>query len=506
MPKIQNHTRPKPLVLAVTEGWGVAPLQADQAFVTSQPRQLLDLMSHYPAASLTTGENPGGEQGHKMIGLGRNVRHLRDIINDAVENGTLEKHLEPVAGAARFGRLHLISLLSRSDKEASFSQFLAILDWIEEHNVSNEIFIHVILDGRDTAAKTGKQMIKELESRLGTRARIATVTGRMYALDIYNQPARLQRATQAIAEANGNQIISIEQALAESYEKKIFDEEFAPTVLLDTAGQPIGKSQSGDTVLFCHHTAIALRPLAEALVTARVYDHYFSLAALGNEQIVPLFESDPVKNSLSEVISAAGLRQLRLSDSEGYGFVTTALNGGTMEPWPLEERYLLPFSARPVYADQLMQQQKALTKEVQKAVIENRHDVIIVTFSGLDRITHAGTGTEVSEMITTLDDCLARLAKTVLEHDGVLIWVGSHGLAEQVISEATTTESRHTGNPVPCLLIGKAFAGLTLRLGEVVGGDLSARKPAGSLANIAPTMLSLLRLPIPSAMTGKSFF
>lgn len=506
MPKIENHSRPKPLVLAVVEGWGVAPMHGDQVFAVNQPNQLLDLMSHYPTASLTTGENPGGEQGHMMIGLGRNVRHLRDLINDDIQSGALEERLAPVAKAAQSGRLHLVSLLSRSETEASFQHLLAILDWAEHHTTAPNIFIHAILDGRDSSPKAGQQIIKELEKQLGTRARIATVTGRMYTLDIYNQPARLQRAMQAIIKGNGNHVLSIEQALTESYEKKIFDEEFSPTVVIDESGQPVGSSQSGDTVLFCHHTVIALRPLVEALVTTGAYSHYFTLAPIGNEQIVSLFENGPIKNSLGEVISAAGLRQLRLSDSEGYGFVTAALNGGGIEPWPLEERYLLPFNTRPVYVDQLLQQQKALTKEVQKAVIENRHDVIMVTFSGLDRIGHSGTGSEVGEMITTLDDCLARLAKTVLEHDGVLLWVGSHGLAEQMSGEAAITEIQHTDNPVPCLLIGKTFAGLTLRLGEVAGGDLSARKPAGSLADIAPTVLSLLRLPIPHVMTGKSFF
>jgi len=326
----------------------------------------------------------------------------------------------------------------------------------------------------------------------------------MYALDLYGHTNRLERAVSVMTTAEGNQATSALQALDDSYENKIFDEEVAPTHI-KTEGKELGIT-AGDTVLFCHFNSISIRPLATHLTGISPQARFFSLTSYEVEHITSLFETHETHQTLGEVIAATHYRQLRIADSESFSFITSALNGGIDTPYALEERSLQALTPSSDYATSLLESQTYVTKEALKAVTENRYDFIALTFSGLDRLGHNGNVKQVMEMISALDTSIGKIVKTTIEHDGVAVIVGTHGLVEQLSLNSSEGTYHHTNNPVPLIIAGKPLAGRSLGVGEPVGGDLSTIRPAGSLIDVAPTILTLMRLPVPLEMTGKSLF
>lgn len=505
MSRIKKYLRPKPVVLITIEGWGVAPLHPGNILQEASWPHLLDVMSHYPAMSLTSGHTDGSEYGHMLLGLGHIPLLPKAHIDAAIENNIFQEKLESVAKTIGTGSLHLITLVTHAQNEVSFIHLLEIIEWAKKALPKTKVYIHAILDGRDTSSKAGRKVLQELEEKLGSQMQIVSLCGRMYALDLYGHTSRLERAIAVMTKGEGNQAASASQALEDSYEKKIFDEEVAPTAIKSEANEATVISDN-DTVLFCHFNPIAIRPLVQFLTLMRPTIHYVSLGSYEVESVAPLFEIPQAAQTLGEIISSSHYRQLRIADSEGYPFITAALNGGKDSPYPLEERHLVPLVPNENYLDSLLEGQTQVTKEALKAITENRHDFIALTFSGLDRLGHTGNIKDVMEIMTALDTNVGKIVKTVIEHDGVAVIVGTHGLVEQLSLNSGEGKYEHTNHPVPFIIAGKPLAGRSLGVGEPVGGDLSTIRPVGSLVDVAPTILTLMRLPIPPDMTGKSLF
>lgn len=386
------------------------------------------------------------------------------------------------------------------------SHILALLDWLKNNTPKLPVYVHAIMDGRDTTDKAGKKIISEFEKKLSSHMKIASVMGRMYALDIHGHTSRVQRAVQSLLETEGIQASSAEELLEANYQKKIFDEEITPTIIHQDSTSEFGNIQAGDTVLFCNFEVLSLRALATALVQTTNNVTYLSLSPYNLESITPIFEAPPTSQSLGEIISAANYRQLRIADSDGYAFITAALDGGQEKAWPLEDYRLIQTPALDNYLEALLATQTIITKEVVKNVVEARYDFIALTFSGLDRLGQTGKQAELTTLMRALDNNIEKIVKTVLEHDGVVVIVGSHGLVEKIDLTSETVNHKRTTNPVPFILVGKPFAGLSLGFGEPVSGDFSSLPPAGTLLDVAPTILTLLGLSIPAEMTGKSLF
>lgn len=508
----KKYLRPKPVVLVTVEGWGVAPTHSDNLLRAADPRHFNDLISHYPALVLhASGEEvgaladqkSGGELGHLVLGLGRAMMNPRLIIDQAIRHGDFETTLITVREAVESGALHIISLLSHAETEASGTHLRAIFEWSQRHIPNTPLFLHLIVDGRDTSAKAGKQLVAELSASLPSHVTIASLCGRLYGLDVHQHDERIELAVQAIAFGQGASAVSAESALTAYYEQKVFDEAIPPTVVSGSNGT----IKPGDTLLFCNFDSLSLCQVAAALMdsvdnTVRA----FSLGEYHLEKVTPLFSIAPLQHSVGEIIAEAGYRQLRLSDSEGYGLVTAALNGGREQPFALEEREVVQTEIKTTYAETLLAAQEEVTKRILKAISEQRYDFIAVTLSGLDRVGHAGTAEEITKMINAIDAALGKITALTIEHEGVVLIVGSHGLVEHISLTGHQTAHHHTLHPVPFILVGKQFAGYSLGLPQAVGGDLSTSAPSGSLKDIAPTILSLMRLGIPPEMTGKSFF
>jgi len=521
MTEIKKFLRPKPMVLITLEGWGVAPAHSANAISEADPKYFKYIISHYPALTLhATGKSVGSlltvsvgtELGHSALGLGRPVVNYCSLIDQEIVSGNFEKSLKPLFVTMHTGAVHVVGLISTVQLEASVGHLQALLLVLKEVlPQGRKIFLHAILDGRDMSAKGGQRLLQEIEEKLqACNGAIASVTGRLFALDNHEHSSRLEKTVLAMVAGKGNTAISATQAVADSYVKKIFDEEFSPTTINDLEQQPVATISTEDTIVFFNCNPTSIRPLVSSFIKyfsgAAKLPRMLSLVEYDIEEVTSLFTMPSQHNFLGECIAEAGFRQIRISDSEGYVPITTFLNAGHEHSVIGEDRRLVPIPISTEYSTHPGLGSMDIAKETVKVIEENKYDFIAVNFSALDRVGHLSNITTAKAAVTSIDQALRKVVDAVLEVSGVAIIVGSHGLAEQLVSVNGEKFSPHTQNPVPFILVGNAFAGFSLGLPEAVGGDLSLLTPTGSLIDVAPTILTLMRLSVPSVMTGHSFF
>lgn len=516
MAAIKKTVRPKPVVLITLEGWGIAPAFSGNAITEAQPPYFNHLISHYPAlslkpvlssAGLASGVSITNELSHRAIAYGQHETDLCSIIDKRILSGDFKNDLNLISDKIVSRPFHIISLVSKSTSEASLNHLEAVINWLTSVP-HQQVFLHVILDGRDMSSKGGQALVLEIEKKLqAVKGEIATITGRLYALDLHQHESRINKTIAALTQGQGNQASSVTEAFQQSYDKNIFDEDFSPTIITKN-DLPVASITSDDVILFLNFDSIALRPLAATLV------EYFSFLPLAfslveyrlEGKVQTVYKNQAPLKTFTEIISEAGFRQLRISDSEGFANVTAFLNGGSEKTFSGEDRQLVVVPVVDTYQDTPSFNNEEITKIAVKAIEDNKYDFIAISFSNLDRVAHLGNIEVAKKAVLSIDAALTKIIGSVLETSGVAIIVGSHGLAEQMNENSADHFLPHTTNTVPFILAGKQFAGYSLGLPEAIGGDLSILSPAGSLLDIAPTILKLLRLPIPKEMTGKSFF
>lgn len=521
MTEVKKYLRPKPLVLITLEGWGVARAHSANAITEANPEYFKFLISHYPALTLlASGESVGAllsetvgtELGHLAIGLGRPVINYCTLVDQEIASGNFSKLCETEFADIREGSVHLIGLISTVQVEASLHHLQSLLKSLKESlPLDTKIFLHAILDGRDMSAKGGRHLLEDIEKELKTcNGTIASITGRLYGLDSHEHKARLEKTVTTMVEGKGNTSISALQAVSDNYQKKIFDEELPPTAITSSGDTPVALISKEDTVIFFNFNPISIRPLARSLIqqfsATESHPQCISLVPYDDPEIKPLCILRSQSNFLGECISEAGFRQIRISDSEGYVSITSFLNGGNDVSVSGEDRHLISLSGETEYSTRPELGTTDIAKETVKIIEENKYDFMAVNFSALDRVGHMSNISLAKDVVIAIDRALRKIIEAVLQANGVAVIVGSHGLAEQLISINGEKFSPHTINPVPFILVGKPFAGYSLGFPEAVGGDLSLITPVGSLIDVAPTILKLLKLSVPSVMTGKSFF
>ncbi len=500
-------SRPKPVVLLILEGWGVAPAHPGNAITEAAPAYFDYLLSHYPAVTVTTPRPATAEAGHAMIGLGRPYQSALELINSSITDNTFKTMpvLRQALAAARHGRLHILSLLSSVEAESSRSHLEALLSAAQAAHVEN-VYVHAILDGRDSAPTAGQELISDLERRVKAMGgRVASFSGRVYALDQTHHYERTEKYAAALSSAAGPKCRDAAAAIGDHYANKIFDEELPPTIVVDENDAAVGAIQPGDIVICTHMSGAAMRQLVTALSAVPAESPtLLSLVDYGIGAVKTIFSASIVKTTLGTMIAGAGLRQLRISDSEGFADVTCFLNGGACAAQPDEDRMLIPALVTEAESERSEEEIEALSKELLRAIEAKNHDVIIVTFSALDRIAHTADLPATIAAVQAIDAALKRIVSAVLSVGVVALGTASHGLAEVTMLPVTMDFAAHSDRPVPLLLIGSQFAGYSLRFPQPVGGDLSLLEPVGTLADVAPTIARLLRLNIPPEMTGRS--
>jgi len=504
----------QPLLLMILDGWGLNPHPENNAIAQARTPNMTRLCREYPCTDIGTsgmsvglpeGQMGNSEVGHLNIGAGRIVYQDLTRISKSISDGDFFENsvlLDCIRTArAAGGRLHLAGLLSDGGVHSHNTHLYGLLELARREGV--ETFVHCLMDGRDTPPKSGADYLAQLEAemaRIGA-GRIATVIGRYYAMDRDNRWDRVEQAYNAIVRGEGDFRRSAREAIESSYAGGVTDEFVKPAVIT-ADGQPVGALRDGDGFIFFNFRsdrareitrALALddcpgfvrhdRPRLAAYVCMTDYDATFGLPiAYGQEALT---------NILGEVLGRQGLTQLRIAETEKYAHVTFFFNGGVEEPFPGEERCLIPSPREVATYDKKPEMSAYLvTDELLQRLDTGKYDVIVLNFANADMVGHTGIMQAAVQAIEAVDDCVGRLAAKVLEKGGKAIITADHGNAEVMVDETGGPHTAHTTDRVPLILVDDSRKGGKLR--------------PGVLADIAPTMLQLLGIPQPKEMTGKS--
>lgn len=521
--------RPKPLVLAILDGWGIAPPGDGNAIAQAKTPHIDRFIREYPAMTLfasgnevglSFGEMGNSEVGHLNIGAGRVYYQTFPRINKSIADGSFFSVDALVKAAEHVKKhnsaLHLLGLVSSGNVHASEDHLYALLDFAKQQKIK-KVFVHAVLDGRDATYNRGVDFIEKLKQKMkevGVGA-IATLSGRYYAMDRDNRWERVEKAYRAMAEGKADTYaVDPVQAVRASYDAGVYDEEFVPTVI-GKEGVPVGRVFEKDAVIFFNFRPDRARQITKAFVLPSfpkfereyIRDLFFvTLTEFEKElPVVIAFPPQVVEHCLAEVVSMAGLKQFHIAETEKYAHVTFFLNGTIEDPFPGEDRSIIP-SPKVASYDQAPEMSAAeIAKEAVKIIDANTHDVIFLNFANADMVGHTGDLGATVHGCEAVDKALSEVADHTLAKGGVLLVTADHGNAEEVVNLQTgERDKEHSTNPVPFLIIGKEFQGQAGPAGDPPEGDLSLMPPVGMLADVAPTVLNLLGIEKPPEMTGRS--
>jgi len=506
----------KPLLLMILDGWGIKPDSDHNAVKLAKTPNLDRLLADYPHAQIRTsglavglpeGQMGNSEVGHLNIGAGRVVYQDLTRITKAIDDGDFFRNpalLECIARTkAAGGRLHLAGLLSDGGVHSHNTHLYALLELAKKEGLT-DVFVHCLLDGRDTPPQSGADYLAQLEREMAGigRGRIATIMGRYYAMDRDNRWERVEQAYNAIVLGEGQRFADVRDAISKSYEAGVHDEFVLPAVLTDN-GKPVATLRDGDGFIFFNFRSDRAREITRAIalencdgfsrtghpalagyVCMTEYDATFGLPVA--------FPQLEMTNLLGGVLSDAGLKQLRIAETEKYAHVTFFFNGGVETPFPNEDRCLIP-SPKDVATYDLKPEMSAklVTEELLNRLDLDVYDVIILNFANCDMVGHTGVLQAAIGAVEAVDGCVGRVVAKILDMGGTALITADHGNAEQMIDENGEPFTAHTTNPVWLILADDSRKGTKLREG-------------GRLADIAPTMLHLLGLAQPMEMTGEN--
>lgn len=523
-----KNTRPKPVVLAIMDGWGIAQPYSGNAVSLANTAAYKEFMARYPsmtlrasgeAVGLPWGEAGNSEVGHLNLGLGRIVYQDLPRINRSISDGSFYSN-KVFANALEHVRknnskLHLIGLASNGGVHSSLDHLLALLALAKEKK-TERLFIHAFLDGRDTQYNSGLNYIKEIERncREYKVGRMASISGRFYAMDRDNHWERVSKAYMAMAAGEGNKYADPVKALEESYAKKIYDEEFVPVVITEN-DVPVGKIEDNDAVIFFNYRSDRARMITKAFVLPGL-EKFPRPAYLKNllfvtfteyEKNLPVeiaYPPEVIVNTLGEVLAKANLSQLRIAETEKYAHVTYFFNGGREDKSEKEEHVLVPSPRIESYDLKPEMSAIEVTDKLLQGLSDNIYDFILVNFANADMVGHTGNLKAAVKAVEIVDKCMDRLAKAVLKNEGVLLITADHGNAESMFNMQTgVIDKEHTSNPVPFIVVGKEYEGRAMNKQDAFSADLALVQPQGILSDIAPTILKIMNLPKPPEMTGR---
>lgn len=493
----------RPAVLVVLDGWGEAPPGPGNAVSLAETPVWDQLMARCPHAHLRTdgeavGLSPGqmgnSNVGHLNLGAGRVVYQDLVRIDRAIAGGEFQTNpvlLELLRGAQR---VHLLGLVSDGGVHSHLRHLLALLD-LARNLGTPRVFVHSFLDGRDVPPRSAGRYLEELERHLAAvgNAATATVMGRYWAMDRDRRWDRTRRAWQAMVAGEGHRAATAAQALEQAYARGENDEFVEPTVV-----DPAGVVRPGDAVFCFNFRADRARQITQAFTDPAfagfprefIEVRYASMTRYDETFTVPYaFAPIAVRNGLGEVWSKAGLRQLRIAETEKYAHVTYFFNGGEEEPYPGEERVLVPSPKVATYDLQPQMSAPQVTQEAVARIRSGRYDAVVLNYANADMVGHTGVLEAAVQAVETVDQSLGRLLAAVEDQGGFALICADHGNIERMREADGTPHTAHTTNPVPLVL---------------VGGPPGAGLADGILADVAPTLLGLEELAVPPEMTGKS--
>jgi 2,3-bisphosphoglycerate-independent phosphoglycerate mutase len=511
MASAAQSARPRPAVLCILDGWGWRPETQDNAIAAAKTPNYARMLSDCPHALLSTsgravglpaGQMGNSEVGHMNIGSGRIVAQDLPRIDVAIEDGTFASRpalldLIARAGAAK-GAVHVAGLLSPGGVHSHQSHISALVRVLSDAKLP--VFVHAILDGRDTAPKSALGFLKSFEESISglPGVRIATVSGRYYAMDRDKRWDRVQLAYDAIVDGEGHGESDAQAAIADSYNKGVGDEFVEPCVIGEYAGM-----SDGDGFIFANFRADRAREISLALLDTgfegfkRKRTVHFSAAAGMteysdelNKRMSALFPAENVTATLGELVAQLGLKQLRIAETEKYAHVTFFLNGGREAQFEGEDRILVPSPKVATYDLKPDMSAREVVARLETAIGSGKYDLIVVNFANPDMVGHTGIMNAAVEAVGVIDECLGRLRAAVEKSDGVLLVTADHGNIEMMKDPVThEPHTAHTTLDVPIIVVN---ARGVMKLAN------------GRLSDVAPTLLALMGLNKPPLMTGHS--
>jgi len=511
------------------DGWGISQDYSGSAITQAKTPVIDKLIAEYPSTTLrASGESVGlpwgemgnSEVGHLSLGLGRIIYQDLPRINKEISEGSFYRNkvlLKAIQHVKKNNsKLHLLGLVSDGCVHATIDHLYALLLLVKKYNLE-KVYIHAILDGRDTAFDTGRNFISSVERSMAENkiGQIATVSGRFYTMDRNNNWDRTAKAYLAMTEGKGNKSEKAVSAIEQSYKKKIYDEEFVPTVIYKN-GEPVAKIEDNDAVIFFNFRPDRARQITKAFILPDL-DKFARPKFLKNllfigfseyEKDLPMeiaFSQENIVNSFGEVLANAGLKQLRIAETEKYAHVTYFFNGGRETKSVGEDHTLVPSPAVSSYDQKPEMSALEVAKKVIEAVNKDQYNFILVNFANPDMVGHTGNLKAAIKAVETVDNCVEKIVSSVLAKDGLVLITADHGNAEQMYNMQTgQIDKEHTTNPVPFILVSKDYAGRNIGWPSVAGSDLSVIQPRGILSDIAPTIIKILNLKKPKEMTGIS--
>jgi 2,3-bisphosphoglycerate-independent phosphoglycerate mutase len=500
----------KKVILVIMDGWGLGKIASSDAIQQANVPFVSSLYNKYPNTTLVTcGEEVGlpdgqmgnSEVGHLNLGAGRIVYQELQRINVAVKTGELAgnaQFLQSLAYAKNNDKaLHLIGLVSDGGVHSHINHLKAICDLCKQHGIS-KLFIHVFTDGRDTDPKSGLGFVRELEDHLKNSAgTIASVSGRYYAMDRDKRWERVKLAYDCLVKAAGLTAPDAITAIEKAYAAGTTDEFILPTVITNGDGQPIATIKPDDAVICFNFRTDRCREITEVLTqqafpefdmsplnlhytTMTLYDHKFK-----NVQVI--FENDNLTNTLGEVLEANGKTQIRIAETEKYPHVTFFFSGGREEPYTGEKRIMVPSPKVATYDLQPEMSAIEITDKLVPEIEAGTADFVCLNYANTDMVGHTGVFSAAIKAAETVDACVNRVVTAGLANGYTIFLTADHGNADFMINEDGSPNTAHTLNLVPFFIIDKEWKG--------------SIKP-GKLGDLAPTILTVMGLPIPKEMTG----
>ncbi|MDR1259233.1 MAG: 2,3-bisphosphoglycerate-independent phosphoglycerate mutase [Tannerellaceae bacterium] len=503
----------KKALLIICDGWGIGDRKKDDVIYQTPTPYWDYLLETYPNSQLqASGENVGlpdgqmgnSEVGHLNIGAGRVVYQDLVKINIACRTGEISQNPE-VKRAYSYAKengkqIHFLGLVSDGGVHSSLEHLFKLTDISREYGVAGRSYVHCFMDGRDTDPRSGKGFIEQLENHLKqTGGRIASIIGRYYAMDRDKRWERVKVAYDLITAGSGKPAGCMLTAMEESYAEGVTDEFIKPIVHTEN-GRPVACIEEGDVVIFFNFRNDRAKELTVALTQQDMPQEgmktvpglqYFCMTPYDAtfKGLHILFDKDNVTNTLGEYLSALGRTQLHIAETEKYAHVTFFFNGGREEPFPGEDRILVPSPKVATYDLQPEMSAYVVKDRLVEAILTKKYDFIVCNYANGDMVGHTGVYSAIEKAVTAVDACLRQTVEAAKESGYEVIIIADHGNADHALNEDGTPNTAHSLNPVPFVYV---TAGSTAKTGN------------GILADVAPSILKIMALPQPAEMTGKA--